>query len=253
MSDDRGTEQPGTTQRATARAVGVLFVLATVSAVIGGSLIAQIEEDGADLGGLRGQVSTGVLVEVVLALSVIAIAVLLVPLLRRQHEAAAIGYAALRTVEGAFVLLATTCAILVVSLGEDGSLDPGPMLDQLLAAREWTYFVGTLVVFGISAVVLNVLLYQSRLVPRWLSGWGLLGAVLLLVRGVLEVYGMESPLAIQLVWSAPIAIQEMVLAGWLIVRGFDTSHLARSPDPRLPASSPGRSGQAGESSGRSDP
>lgn len=216
-----------TDHRSTARAVGALFILASVAAVIGGSLVASIEEDGADLEALRGQVVSGALIEVVLALSVIAIAVLFFPVLRRQNEGAALGYAALRTVEGVFVLLASTAAILAVDLGADGS---GPVSSQLLGAREWTYFIGTMVVFGVSAVVVNALLTTSRLVPRWLAVWGLLGAVLLLARAVLELYGVDSSLSIQLVWSAPIALQEMVLAVWLLVRGFDTSHLTRPPE-----------------------
>jgi hypothetical protein len=205
-----------TDHRSTARAVGVLFILASVTAVLGGSLIAPITEDGADATALQGQVASGALLEVLLALSVIAIAVLLFPVLRRQQEGTALGYAALRTVEGAFVLLATTTALVAVNL------DAAPA--ALLTVREWAYFVGTMLVFGVSAVVLNVLLLQSRLVPRWLSAWGLLGAVLLLARTVLEMYGVESSLGVQFLWAAPIALQEMVFAVWLLVKGFDTSH-----------------------------
>jgi hypothetical protein len=203
--------------RSTARAVGVLFILASVTAVLGGSLVAPITEDGADPTALKGQVVTGVLLEALLALSVIAIAVLLFPVLRRQHEGSALGYAALRTVEGGFVLLATTTTLVAVNL------EAAPA--ALLTAREWTYFVGTMLVFGVSAVVLGVLLLQSRLVPRWLSAWGLIGAVLLIARAVLEMYGLESSLGVQFVWAAPIALQEMVFAVWLLVKGFDTSHL----------------------------
>ena len=227
MSHERTTDH-----QSTARVVGALFILATVTAVIGGSLITPITEDGADLVALHGQVSTGAVLEALLALSVIAISVLLFPLLRRQHEGAALGYAALRTIEGGFVLLATTSALLAVGLAEDGSLDPptpNVVLDALLSARQWTYFIGTMLVFGVGAVVLNALLYPSRLVPRWLAGWGLLGALLLLTRTVLELYGVQSSFALQLLWAAPIALQDMVLAVWLIVRGFDTSRLITVP------------------------
>jgi hypothetical protein len=216
-----------------ARAVGALFVLASVAAVTGGSLIAPITETGADLSALHGQVTTGVLVEVLLALSVIAIAVLLFPVLRRRHEGAALGYAALRTVEGTFVLLATGLALLAVNL--DGALP-----DALLPAREWFYLLGTMLVFGVSAVVLNSVLLSSRLVPVWLSAWGLVGALLLLARAVLELYGVESSLGIQFLWAAPIALQEMVFAGWLLVKGFDADHLPLRADDVADASSRAR-------------
>jgi hypothetical protein len=64
-------------------------------------------------------------------------------------------------------------------------------------------------------------LFQSQLVPRWLSLWGLIGAVLLLVAGTLALYGESPTSTISIVLTAPIGIQEMVLAGWLIVKGFD--------------------------------
>ncbi len=229
MSHDHTTDH-----RMLARVVGALFVLASVSAVVGGSLIEPITEDGADLAGLSTQVSTGALLETVLALSVIAIAVLLFPVLRRQHEGLALGYAALRTVEGAFVLLATTSAFVAVDLAGGAA----EALDPVLAARDWSYFLGTMLVFGVSAVVLNALLYPARLVPRWLAAWGLLGGLLLLTRTVLELYGVESSLGVQFVWAAPIALQEMVFAVWLFVRGFDTTHLAGRSRVATPAMPP---------------
>jgi hypothetical protein len=73
---------------------------------------------------------------------------------------------------------------------------------------------------GIGALVLYPLLYQARLVPSWISLWGLAGAVLIVVRGVIEVFGVDLSVGMQGVLTAPIAINEMVLAVWLIVRGF---------------------------------
>jgi hypothetical protein len=220
VSTHRSTEH-----RATARTVGALFIVASATAIAGGTLIDPITEDGADLTALHSQVSTGVLLEVLLALSVLAIAVLLFPVLRAVHEGGALGYAALRTIEGGFVLVATSTAIVAVNLAETGALDPagGGTLDVLLTSREWAYFTGTMLVFSVSAVVLNALLLATRLVPRWLSGWGLVGGLLLLLRAVLELYGLESSLGLQFLWAAPIALQEMVFAVWLLVRGFDSS------------------------------
>lgn len=66
--------------------------------------------------------------------------------------------------------------------------------------------------------------YQTRLVPRWLSGWGLLGAALAIAAGGLVLFGVIGYLSnVQVVMSLPIAVQEMVRALWLIVRGFTPS------------------------------
>jgi len=87
----------------------------------------------------------------------------------------------------------------------------------LLAMHDWTLLLGIMIVFSLTALILNYLLYQSGLIPRWLSGWGLIGAILLLAAGLLEVFGFN-PTEIL---SLPIALQEMVFAVWLIVKGFN--------------------------------
>jgi Domain of unknown function (DUF4386) len=58
--------------------------------------------------------------------------------------------------------------------------------------------LGTLLVFSVSALILNALLYRSRLVPAWLSLWGLAGALLLLTNAVPEVFSVEAPFPLQL-------------------------------------------------------
>ena len=77
--------------------------------------------------------------------------------------------------------------------------------------------------FGLSALILYTLLYQSRLVPRWLSAWGFIGGVMVLTAGVLRLFGESSTSPTSILLTVPIGINEMVLAVWLIVRGFNSS------------------------------
>jgi hypothetical protein len=91
----------------------------------------------------------------------------------------------------------------------------------LLAARDWAFRLGSGFVFSLSAVILNWLLYQSRLIPRWLSGWGLVGAALSFATYLLQVFGISLDILF-----LPIALQEMVFAVWLIVKGFNPSAIA---------------------------
>ncbi|MEW5960082.1 MAG: DUF4386 family protein [Chloroflexota bacterium] len=66
--------------------------------------------------------------------------------------------------------------------------------------------------------------YQSKLIPRWLSGWGIIAAVLHLTAVFLIIFGQIGPFTmIQVVLALPIALQEMVLAVWLIAKGFNSS------------------------------
>jgi hypothetical protein len=66
-----------------------------------------------------------------------------------------------------------------------------------------------------------------RLVPRWLSVWGLVGITLTVVSSILVLFRQIAPLStVQMLMNLPIFPQEMVLAVWLIVKGFSRSAIA---------------------------
>jgi hypothetical protein len=220
--------------RAIARIAGVLFIVASVAAIVGGSLDLPAT-DGTPLAEVsRGQVVTGAVVELLLALAVVGIAVTLYPVLRRTDPGMALGYVAVRTLEAALVLVAVLSVLVVVS-PEAGPAVTGDARHRILVdVREWSYLLGTLVVFGVSALLVNTLLLQGRWVPGWLSWWGLAGGGLLLLRGVIEMYDVSLSVVGQVLLAAPIGVQEMVLAIWLIVRGF--AHVTpREAAPSVPA------------------
>jgi hypothetical protein len=89
----------------------------------------------------------------------------------------------------------------------------------LHALNHWTSVLENFP-YGLGVLILNYLLYQSELIPRWISVWGLVGAILLLAMGVLRMFS-DSDSAVFL--AIPIILNELVLAGWLIVRGFNSS------------------------------
>ncbi|MEZ5185741.1 MAG: DUF4386 domain-containing protein [Candidatus Nanopelagicales bacterium] len=225
--------------RVTARVVGVLFIIASVTSIIGGSLILPLE-DSDPLGELfqyRNQVRTGVLFELILVVSVVAIAALLFPVLKRRNEGLAMGYVAARTLEAVVVLAGAATAMIAVGLSEPGTPTSALGVDALVAIRHGTLTMGTLILFGVGALVLYTILYRGRFVPRWLSLWGLIGAALILLRGVLELYGVEMAGWAQAVLAAPIGLNELVLAVWLIAKGFTAPLDTLSPpeDPSTAA------------------
>jgi hypothetical protein len=84
------------------------------------------------------------------------------------------------------------------------------------------------VVFCLGALMFYYVLYRSKLVPRWLSGWGLIAAVPYLAGGVMGMAGIVNPWAtIVTVIDMPLAVQEMVLAVWLIVKGFNPTPIVK--------------------------
>lgn len=214
-----------------ARIVGVLFIVASATAIAGGSLLLPLSEPDhlAATAAAESQVVSGVILELVLVMSVIGIATMFYPVLKRQNDGLALSYVGARTIEGILLLAAAVTGLVVLSVStEYGVATAGvqPLGDTLLAVREWTYLIGSLLMLGVSALILNSLLYRSRLVPVWLSIWGLFGGVLIALRGLGEMYGIDLSGVTQGALAAPIAIQEMVLAVWLIIKGFDTRRLS---------------------------
>jgi Domain of unknown function (DUF4386) len=81
-----------------------------------------------------------------------------------------------------------------------------------------------IIIFGLGALMLYSLLYRSRLIPRWLSVWGFIAIILHLATGFLLLFALVTPMStILLVMNLPIFLQEMVMAVWLIVKGFNAS------------------------------
>ncbi len=205
------------------RVAGVLFIVATVAAVVGGTLLLPAQEGDflADAASSEGRVMAGAILEFVQALAVMAIPALLFPVLARVDRSWALGFFGARTIEAVFTIAGSVFALLVLSLsgrnGADVSVEP--LGELLVDGREWTYLYGPTLMFSVSAILLYLLLFRGRLVPGWLSIWGLLGGVLLLVSGVVEMLGYELGGA-QAIFSAPIGLNEMVLSVWMIVKGF---------------------------------
>jgi hypothetical protein len=221
--------------RATARAVGVLFILASVTAVVGGSLLLPLKDADylTSVAGMKTQIVSGALIEMVLVLSVVGIAALLFPVLKEVSEGLALAYVGTRMLEAVLLLAASMSALAVLGLSRDPGLQGAEGAGAvMLSVRDWTYEIGSLPMLGVSALILYTLLYRGRLVPGWLSLWGLAGGGLILARGLLSVYAVEVSDVVVALLVAPIAFNEMVLAVWLIVRGFPAGEVAAQRDNR---------------------
>ena len=168
-----------------------------------------------------------------MGLSLAAMPVFLYPLFRRKNEALALGMVVFRgAIEGMIYLLfvvnwlllsAFSKELAVVNFSAAGA-GATPLLivgNTLLHAHQSISPVLT-IVFIIGATFLYVLFYKTRLIPRWLSLWGLIGAVPYLAVDLLKFFGVDA--GIDFLY-APLGVQEMVMALWFIIRGFDRAAL----------------------------
>jgi hypothetical protein len=227
------------TDRLTARAVGILFLIGSITGLI--ALPLQDSVIGGDdyltaASKHPDRLATGVLLQFVMGVAVVAIAVVIYPVLRRQTERLAVGYVVARALEGmvfvisgTWLLTLTTVSATYVASGDHSSY---PALGQLLTSeRDWLgHGVLDAAVFSLGALILNAALLRARLVPRWLALWGLAGAVAYLAAGVLVIYGLEPLSTPQVTLEAPLGLQEIALALWLIIRGFTVRGGAQDPD-----------------------
>jgi len=136
-----------------------------------------------------------------------------------------------RLIEGVFYALSAVGTLILVTLS--GQLVAGASAhapaDLVRDLRDSAGTVGVLA-FCAGATLYYLIFYRSQLIPRWLSVWGLVGTALCLTAGLLVFFQSIAALSsTQAALSLPIAVQEMVLAVWLIVKGFSTKAKAKAP------------------------
>ena len=218
-----------------ATTAGVLFIVGTLSGLLSKATIAGVSGAADPLNEAAdhsGAVVTSALLVLVMGLSLALIPVVLFPVLRRIDEVLAVGYLVVRgAIETACYIVVAVGWLLLEPLHgvmSAGSQTASARLGDVLIDADGINGVLALV-FCLGAAIFYVLLYRSRIVPRWIAGWGLGAIPLYLAGGLLGLYGViGTDSAGANLLSAPLALQEMVLAVWMIARGF------RPADPLTP-------------------
>ena len=144
----------------------------------------------------------GMLLEAISGAAVIGISLIMYPLFKPYNEQVSRWYLVFRVIEG--LLMVITGALFLSSS------------TQLLAIRDLIW-KGHSFVFIAGAFTFNYLLYISRIIPRWLSGYGIIATILLTIGNLLEITNLMPPI---MILYLPIISNEVILAGWLIVKGF---------------------------------
>ena len=215
------------TYRKTAIVVGVLFIAATVLSLISSSILGSIIGTPNYLTNVSAngnQTILGALLELAAAISVMLIPAVMFPVFKQQSEGMALGYFGFRILEAVTLIVGAISSLLLLTLSQQYVNAGAPAVSSfqisgalLLGARNWAFPLNPLV-FGPGALILYSVMYQANLIPRWLSIWGLIGAAMVFVFGLLGMFGN-----ILIFLAIPIAVQEMVMAVWLIVKGFQPS------------------------------
>jgi hypothetical protein len=210
--------------RRTAIVVGVLLlIVCSVASVLSVALLGSMLDSPVDLTRLAAnddRVVLTALIEFVAPASGARIAIARYPVLRHYGRAVAFGAAAARVARGVLVLVGTLSLLALLTLAQEsvtsGSTDSAATdasVQVLLAVRDWVTNFMISLPFLLGAGMYYYLMYCSAVVPRWLSGGGLLGVAVSLVAtlnaGFTQDFGFST---FSTVLNAPIGLQEMVLA-----------------------------------------
>jgi MFS family permease len=220
--------------RTNAVIAGVLFIVATAASLLSGPFLSPVTGSNyLTAAGNHTRIAIGVLLGFIAAFAAPGIAIALYPVLRRFGEGLSLGSVAFRVIEGMFYALGMVVLLSLTTLSRE-FVDAGAPGDQhyrtlghtLLAQYHWLVDVGLLLAFSVGGFLYYLVFYRSRLIPTWLSVWGIAGVALLLVAAVLIICGVIGAFSpVQVALAAPIGVQELVLAVWLIVKGFSRSAL----------------------------
>ena len=223
--------------RTIGRAVGILYILGTVFGIASAAVTSSISgsDDVFDaVASNQSALALGTLLIVAMCMVLAMIPVVAYPILSRYDMLLARGYVLFRSVlEGTTYLLTAVAWLMLIPLS--GSADIPLVWGETLFGLEGAAAVNT-IMFLAGAAMFYLVLYRARLVPRWLSVWGLLAIIPYLLPVFLGLFtdiDVSTTSTATVLLDLPLGLQEMVLAVWLIVRGFNDSASAVEAQPGL--------------------
>ena len=220
--------------RKTAVVLGALYIIALSAALLRAALLDSILDAPGYLVNLssnESDVLLGVLLLFIMGVAIPGIGIVFYPILAKQNKTLALGYVVAGIIECIFFLITviTVLTLLTVSKNYVAAGAPEHSYFQssgelLIAVRDWTFNILWPISIGLATLILYYLLYQSKLIPRWFSIWGLFGGIAASTGGLLSYFGAIGTLSIIYnLLLLQIAIQELVMAFWLIIKGFNSS------------------------------
>ena len=230
------------TNRRIAVIVGVLYIMGTVAGVLS-VLVTQSILGASDyltqIAANENQIVTGILFVLAMGFSLAMVPVMLFPVLRKHNENLALGYlifrGALETVT--YIAMAICWSFLILISREyvaEGASNIAYLqtLGTIFLKGNDSISTILVIIFALDALMLYYMLYQSKLIPRWISVWGFIAIIMHFSTAFLILYGfVESGMsAIVSLINMPIFFQEMVMAVWLIAKGFSLDAIKELDD-----------------------
>jgi hypothetical protein len=219
-----------TSTRKTALASGIIYLM-TFASIPTLSLYGPIHDANYIVGqGPDTAVIVGGILEMIVGLACVGTAVALYPVLRKQNEALALGLVSARVLEATTIFAGVAVLHTIVSLRQAGAGPDAVVTGHMLGVMyDRIFLIGQSFMPAVNDLLLGILLYQSRLVPRALSLIGLIGSFVLVTGDVLVFFDvLEQRAPSTALFAMPVALFEFAFGVWLIMKGFSPSPITDS-------------------------
>ncbi|MEM8534124.1 MAG: DUF4386 domain-containing protein [Chloroflexota bacterium] len=221
------------TSRRSTRIAGILIIVVFITGIL--SVVLPVEDpDYLNLtASNQNQVFVGGFFQFLMIPAYIGFALYLYPILKMKNEALSLGFVGFRLATGMFQLIGMILLPLILNLSQEFVMSDAPNVsyfhtlgDLLRMARDMVNHVAAILSLSLADLLLFIILYRSRLIPRWLSLWGILAIGIAMVASFMVFFQMTmvvTPLYLSM--NVPLMLQTLVFATWLIAKGFDPIRL----------------------------
>ena len=169
----------------------------------------------------RNELISSVLLMILSGMLSILVSVVLLPVFRQYNSSIAVLYISFCLLNFVAIMLDNVSVVSLLEhsthVTESGGTDTSPLLSQFLYEKHWWTHYFYLIISCFPVFVLFFMLFQYKLVPRVIAGFGLFAVLSMLVGEIMEIYGY--PIGMQM--FLPIALAQLGLPIWLIIKGFN--------------------------------
>lgn len=224
--------------RKTAIIAGILILIGMVAGIL--SIVPSVEGSDylTEVFANQNQVLSGAFFQFTLVPIYIGFALVLYPIIRKYNKSLAIGFVSFRIIAGVFQIVGVIALPIFILLSQRFLESTASDLlylqffgDALKLGRDLANHVGVMLATGLGNLLLFYMFYKTKLIPRWLSSWGLIGNTLAMLASFLILFRLIDVISPHFIGlTIPLVLQEIVLAIWLIVKGFNASVIDISTD-----------------------
>jgi hypothetical protein len=222
------------TIRRNEKVAGVLMIAGIVAGILSIAPSVEAPDFLTNPSANEYQISTAAIFQLIMSFTYLGVAFILYPVLEIYNKSLAIGFLSFRIAAAVLIVIGVIPLLLLLTLSQEyvkavphDSLVHFQTLGRLLrTSRDLVNHVFMILILSVGGLMFYSILIHSKLVPRWLSVWGFSGTILAMVASLLVMFrSIEIITPIYISLNMPIALLEIVLAIWLIVKGFDTTVL----------------------------